>query len=188
MFATDDLDTEAVLKRANEYIEQTDIDTIVVASTSGETGAQAAAVFELDNRDLVVVGHSTGYRDQNEQEFESTYREQIEAAGGQVFIGPMVLSNIGRPIRERDGFSGHELVADVLRLFGQGTKVALEIVLMGCDAGLVPAGETVLAIGGTGSGADTVVTIQAANSRDLFDARILEVLGKPADMENLFYW
>lgn len=188
MFATDDLSTETVLERAQEYAADQEIETVVVASTTGETGAKAASIFDTANRDLVVVGHSTGYREPNDQEFQDEHRQAVEAAGGDVFIGPMVFSNIGSAIQEKDGFSSHELVADVLRLFGQGPKVALEIVLMACDAGLAPAGETVLAVAGTGSGADTVLTIQAANSRDLFDARILSVLGKPTDPENLFYW
>lgn len=188
MFATDDLTTETVLERAEEYADENNIETVVVASTTGETGAKAASVFETTAQDLIVVGHSTGYREPNKQEFEAQHRESIEAAGGEVFIGPMVFSNIGSAIQEQDGFSTHELVADLLRLFGQGTKVALEIVLMACDAGLAPAEERVLAVAGTGSGADTVLTVFSANSRDLFDARILSVLGKPTDPENLFYW
>jgi len=188
MFATDEMDTAAVLDRANRHAAEEDITDIVVASTSGETGAKAAEIFDTEAHNLVVVGHATGYDEPNEQELESQYRDQIEAAGGAVFVGPMVFSNVGAAIGDRNGFSSHELVADVLRLFGQGTKVALEIVLMGCDAGLVPAGERVLAIGGTGAGADTVVEITAANSRDLFDATVLEIVGKPTDPENLFYW
>lgn len=188
MFATDDLSTETVLERAKEYAADHDIETVVVASTTGETGAMAASTFDTSKQNLVVVGHSTGYREPNEQEFEPAHRETIEAAGGSVFFGPMVFSNVGTAIQEKDGFSAHELVADVLRLFGQGTKVALEIVLMACDAGLAPAGEPVLAIAGTGSGADTVLTIHSATSRELFDARIRSVVGKPTDPENLFYW
>ncbi|MFB6085801.1 MAG: hypothetical protein ABEJ84_03175 [Halodesulfurarchaeum sp.] len=188
MFATDDMATESVLKRAQEYAVEQEISTVVVASTSGETGAKAASLFDATERDVVVVGHATGYRDPNEQEIQEPYREEIERAGGSVFVGPMVFSNVGSALRDKDGFSAHEVVADVLRLFGQGTKVALEIVLMGCDAGVVPANERVLAVAGTGSGADTVLTVQSANSRDLFDARILEVVGKPVDPENLFYW
>lgn len=188
MFATDDFSTETVLERAQEYANAHDIGTVVVASTTGETGAMAASLFEMAEQDLIVVGHSTGYREPNEQELQDEHREAIEAAGGEVFIGPMVLSNVGSAIHDKEGFSNHELVADVLRLFGQGTKVALEIVLMACDAGLAPAEERVLAIAGTGSGADTVLTVRSANSRDLFDARILSVLGKPTEPENLFYW
>lgn len=188
MFPTDHMGSEAVLERAQEYAVEHELSDVVIASTSGKTGVEASRLFDTSERNVVVVGHSTGYREPNEQEFQTENREAIERAGGSVFVGPMVFSNVGSALQEKDGFSTHEVVADVLRLFGQGTKVALEIVLMACDAGLVPADEEVLAIAGTGSGADTVLTVQSANSRDLFEARIRDVVGKPTDPENLIYW
>lgn len=188
MIRTDEMDTTAVLEHAQEYAAEHDIEDVVVASTSGETGAKAANVFDAEERNLVVVGHSTGYDEPNEQELLDEHRETIEDAGGDVFIGPMVFSNIGAALAERDGFSSHEIVADVLRLFGQGSKVTLECVLMACDAGHVDVEKPVLSIAGTGEGADTAFLIQSANSLDLFDARVLDVVAKPAKMENLIYW
>jgi hypothetical protein len=188
MIATDDLDTAQVLDIAREYATEHGIEDVIVASTSGETGAAAAETLDTEARNLVVVGHATGYQEPNEQQLQPSYREQIEQAGGTVFVGPMVFSNVGTAIQDKDGFSAHELVADVLRLFGQGSKVALECVLMACDAGHVPAGEQVLAVAGTGDGADTVLAIQSANSRDLFEARIRDVVAKPTEPENLIYW
>ncbi|MFW6457832.1 MAG: hypothetical protein ACOCY6_00260 [Halodesulfurarchaeum sp.] len=188
MIASENLDTGAILERAQEYARANEIEDVVVASTSGETGVRAVETFDTDVRNVVVVAHASGYRDPNTQEFESEYREQIEASGGTVFVGPMVMSNIGSAIAKKEGFSANELVADVLRLFGQGTKVALECVLMACDAGVIPSEREVLSVAGTGSGADTVLSIHSANSRDLFDARIREVLVKPTDPENMFFW
>ena len=188
MQSTDAMNTEDVLEVAREYADDRDIDDVVVASTSGETGAAAASVFDSEDRTLVAVGHSTGWDESNEQELEAEHVEAIEAAGGEVFVGPMVFSNIGAAIAEQNGFSSHELVADVLRLFGQGTKVAVECVLMACDAGLVDVDEEVLSIAGTGEGADTVLAIRSANSRDLFEARVLDVVAKPTDPANLVYW
>jgi hypothetical protein len=40
----------------------------------------------------------------------------------------------------------------------------------------VPAGGEILAVGGTGRGADTAALILAANSQDYFELRILELL------------
>jgi hypothetical protein len=156
--------------------------------TSGDTGAKAVDVFDAADRNLVVVGHSTGYDEANEQELADEHRETIESAGGSVFVGPMVFSNVGGAIADRNGFSSHEVVADVLRLFGQGSKVALECVLMACDAGLVDVEKPVLSIAGTGDGADTVFLIHSANSLDFFDSRVLDVVAKPADRENLVFY
>jgi len=60
--------------------------------------------------------------------------------------------------------------------------VACEITLMAADAGFVPAGQPVLAIGGTGRGADTAAVILAANAQDFFDLRVLELLCMPSAM------
>lgn len=54
-------------------------------------------------------------------------------------------------------------------MMGQGTKVCVKIVAMACDAGLVRSDQPVLAIAGTGRGADTVLLIWSANSRRFFD-------------------
>ncbi|MFB6128803.1 MAG: hypothetical protein ABEJ47_03485 [Halorhabdus sp.] len=134
------------------------------------------------------MGHSYGFDEENEQELDADHVEAIEAAGGDVFVGPMAFSNVGTAVSERDGYATQEVIADTLRLFGQGTKVAVECPLMACDAGLVDSGSRVLSIAGTGSGADTALLVRAANTRDFYDARVLEVVGKPADPENLSYW
>lgn len=84
----------------------------------------------------------------------------------------MVFHNLDSAIEDKEGFSSGDLVADTLRLFGQGTKVALECVLMAVDAGLVDSGKDVLSVAGTGSWADTVLLIQSANSKDFFESRI----------------
>jgi hypothetical protein len=188
MIRTDDMTTKEVLETAKEYAVDHDIDDVVVASTSGQTGATAATVFDAQKRNLVVVGHSTGYDEPNEQELAAEHSETIESAGGEIFIGPMVFSNVGNAIANRDGFSSHEVVADVLRLFGQGSKVAVECVLMACDGGLLDVEKPVLSIAGTGSGADTALVIHSANSRDFYDARVLDVVAKPAERENLVFW
>ncbi len=57
--------------------------------------------------------------------------------GGRVFTGTMPFRTIGTAIREKTGYSQQDLVANVLRLFCQGVKVCVEIVLMASDAGLI---------------------------------------------------
>ena len=64
---------------------------------------------------------------------------------------------------------------------GQGSKVCIEVVLMAADAGLIPVDQDVVAVGGTGSGADTILRIKPTNSTRLFDVRIREVIAKPSD-------
>ena len=72
-----------------------------------------------------------------------------------------------------------EVVANTLRIFGQGMKVACEITLMAADAGLVRSDEDVVAMGGTGKGVDTALVLSPVNSQDFFDLRVKEILCKP---------
>jgi len=55
--------------------------------------------------------------------------------------------------------------------------------LMATDAGLIPANKDVIAIGGTGRGADTALRLKPANSSRFFDLRIREVIAKPYDFQ-----
>jgi len=51
--------TEEALKLAKERTEEVDIKSIVVASTTGETGVKTSQIFKGYN--LVVVTHVTGF-------------------------------------------------------------------------------------------------------------------------------
>jgi uncharacterized protein len=48
-----------------------------------------------------------------------------------------------------------------------------------CDAGLIPEGVDVIAVSGTGRGADTVVIIEPRASDRFFDVKIRQILAKP---------
>jgi hypothetical protein len=66
-----------------------------------------------------------------------------------------------------------------LRMFGQGMKVACEIATMAADAGLVRTDEEIIAIGGTGRGADTAIVLQPSYTHRFFNLRIKEIICKP---------
>ncbi len=51
--------------------------------------------------------------------------------------------------------------------------------MMAADAGLIPEGEEVIAVAGTGRGADTVAVLRAAPSKRFLDLKVLEILAKP---------
>jgi len=52
---------------------------------------------------------------------------------------------------------------------------------MATDAGLIPVNKDIVAIAGTGRGADTALRIKPANASRFFDLRIREVIAKPHD-------
>jgi hypothetical protein len=75
------------------------------------------------------------------------------------------------------------IVAQTFRTFGQGTKVCLEIGAMAADAGAIPWGKEIVAIGGSGQGADTAVVLLPAHAKTFFDTQVLEIICKPRKWE-----
>ena len=57
------------------------------------------------------------------------------------------------------GYGPTEIVANTLRMFSQGVKVCVEVSTMALDAGKIPYQEKIVAIAGSGRGADTVVLL-----------------------------
>jgi hypothetical protein len=172
--------TGDALRIAVEEAERRGIRHMVVASTRGDTGLQAAKLLQGRGISLVVVGHNTGFSQEGEQEFDEGKRTQIEKLGGRVYTGTMVLRNLGTAIRSLQSYSQQDLVANTLRMLGQGMKVCVEIVAMAADASLIPC-EDCIAVAGTGRGADTVAVIRANSSNNFFQIKVREVLAKPQD-------
>jgi len=170
--------TERTLEMAKAAAEQLGLRQVVVASTGGDTGRRAAEVFK--DHDLVVVSHSTGFSEPNVQSLTEENKRAILAQGAQILTCQHAFGGVNRAVRRKlDTYQLDEIVAYSLRIFGEGMKVACEISLMAADAGLISTGEPVLAIGGTGRGADTAVILRAANAQDFFDLRINQILCKP---------
>jgi hypothetical protein len=171
--------TDALLNLAKEYAEKEGLRDVVVASTTGETGAKASKIFKGYN--LVVVTHSFGFQQPGKNELEEKYRQEILENGAKIFTGIHALSSVERAIRKDFGtIQPLELIANTLRLMGAGTKVCVEITLMAADAGLIPIDRDVIAIAGTGKGADTALRIRPANASRFFDLKIKEVIAKPS--------
>lgn len=57
--------------------------------------------------------------------------------------------------------------------------MAVEISVMALDAGLIPFGQPVIAVGGTGDGADTALVLIPSHSKTVFDTAVLELICKP---------
>jgi hypothetical protein len=179
MIGSDGMSAEDILRIAKNALEERKLEDVIVASTRGDTGVAAARLFKGLKVNLVVVAHSVGFKENNSNEFNVDAKKEIVELGGSVLFSTMPFHSINDAIRTKMGSSIETLIADTLRMMGQGTKVCVEIVAMACDAGLVGADKSVLAIAGTGRGADTVMIIKSANSRRFFDMKILEVVAKP---------
>ena len=71
------------------------------------------------------------------------------------------------------------MIAHVLKLMSQGVKVAVEVAIMAADAGAVPTDEEIIAVGGSGTGADTAIVLQGAHQNNFFDLDIREIIAMP---------
>ena len=163
------------LKRSTELA----IRDIVVASTTGSTGVKASETFRDHN--LVVVSHVAGFKESNDQNLTDENRKLIEKNGGQIVTAAHAFGSVGRAIHRKFGaIQADELVASVLRLFGEGTKVACEIACMAADAGLIGTSKTIVSIGGTSRGADTAIVVKPSNTHTFFETRIVETICKPS--------
>jgi hypothetical protein len=165
--------TDETLKIAKDYAEKKGIRSIVVASTRGFTAEKACEIFKEYN--LVVVTHVSSFREPNFQEFSSELRERLSGEGVHFVTAAHTFGGINNLV----GGSIGEIVKKTLRIFCQGFKVCVEISAMAADAGLVRIDEDMLSIAGTGKGADTVLVIKPAISKQLFNMKVKKILVKP---------
>ena len=171
-------DTQKTLEIVAQRAKELDIKNVLVASTSGETGLLAARMIKTAQ--VIVVTHSTGFLEPDRQQLRPELKKLIEAEGAQVLTCQHALGGVGRAVRKKLGtYELEEIIAYTLRIFGEGTKVAIEIALMAADAGHVSTREPCLSIGGTGEGADTAILLRPAHAQNFFDLKIGEILAKP---------
>lgn len=170
--------TEEVFRIARERAEELGIKTMVVASTKGDTAVRAVSLFKGFR--VICVTHSTGFREPDSQQFTEENRKIVESQGGIVLTTTHAFAGVSRAVRNKfNTYIIGDIVASCLRIFGDGMKVVCEIVMMAADGGLVRTDEEVVAIAGTGRGADTAVVLTPVNSQNFFDLRVKEVLCKP---------
>ncbi|HDM32205.1 MAG TPA: hypothetical protein ENG28_00315 [Deltaproteobacteria bacterium] len=153
---------------------------VVVASTRGKTAMAFYNALKGLDVNLVIVTHSVGFKGPNIDEFDPKVREMLGKKGIPIHTGTILSHSIEKSLMDNfNGIYPAFIIANTLRIFGQGTKVACEIVMEACDAGLVPEGEEVLSIGGTAIGSDTVLLIRSRPSKRFLDLDVLEILARP---------
>lgn len=150
-----------------------DIHKIVLASTRGATARAALEIFAGTRMKLVVVPWQYHFKD-TAQAFPRDLVAKIEGKGHRVHFGTMLFHTEGLY-----GTKTPTIMANLLRIFGQGMKVCVEIIMMACDGGCLAMDEPIIAIAGTAAGADTAIVATAAPSTKLTRLRIHEIICKP---------
>jgi hypothetical protein len=180
---------DILLSLVKETALEKGIKHVVVASTRGHTGVKAGEVFKDSEIKTVVVTHQIGPRG---PELLEENEKRMTDLGVKIVTCTHAFGGVGNSLREfppRDQRPQPywpayvppmgDLLAKVLRLFSAGMKVCFEITLMAADAGAIPIGENVIAIGGQGRGADTAIVIKSANTTSFFDLDVQEIIAKP---------
>ncbi|MGD9022849.1 MAG: pyruvate kinase alpha/beta domain-containing protein [Deltaproteobacteria bacterium] len=176
--------TEACMVLVDQLVQNEGYKDVVVASTSGDTGLIAARRLQGKGVNLVIVAHSVGFQGPNQDQFSENAHQEITSLGGRVYKGTILTHSIETSIaKEFSGSYPTLLVANTLRRFGHGTKVCCEIVMEAVDAGLIAEGQHVVAVAGTGKGADTVAILKSAASKRFLELFVSQIVAKPAQFK-----
>lgn len=157
--------TEGVIEAVVRKVEEGGIDTVVVASTSGRTGVKFAEALRGKAK-VVAVSH---------ERMDPQLKRKIIDLGGVAIDGTHL------PLHER----GMDDVRNAFYTLGQGFKVAVEVILIAADKGIIELYKDVIGVGGTGEGSDTAIVARATRTKEIFSAdkskklEIREVLAMP---------
>ena len=178
--------TESIIEVVYQRLQEGDIKSVVVASSSGSTGLKFARRMAKETH-LVIVSSHPGSSKPGVWNFELDILEELETLNCKVVKQTHVLSGLERSFSNKFGGVSHaELLSESLRcLFAVGIKVAIECTVMAADSGNIPIDKTI-AVGGTGAkgrGADSAIVALPAHANNFFDFRVLEILAKPFKRE-----
>jgi hypothetical protein len=150
------INTDMTLEIVREKALDNNIRRILVASTFGYTIQKALKIFEGTGIQFIVVG---GKKSQFPGEL---IQEMVEGNHEVIF-------------HSDHDFQYPDIVWEILRRFSEGMKVCVQMTLIVSDLGLLPVGEEVIAVAGTGredfktgGGADTAIVIETVKSKDYF--------------------
>jgi hypothetical protein len=172
--------TKKALEIALACCQEQGIKKIVVASSSGATALQLHRLSK-GSCDIIAVTYCAGSRFQAEvQAFNKNY-DALVARGIKIVRGLHALSGAERALENRykTALMPLNIVADSLRMFSQGVKVCVEITIMAAEHGFVSPREEIVAVGGSGEGADTAVVVKPAYAASMFELKVKELLCMP---------
>ncbi|MFO7984920.1 MAG: pyruvate kinase alpha/beta domain-containing protein [Desulfatiglandaceae bacterium] len=173
--------TKKTLEIALAHAGEAHIKTIVVASSTGQTALKLHRMA-AGSVGVVCVTYNVGSRFRSEVEQFNENHDSLLQKGIPIVRGLHALSGPEKAFSEQYNtpFLPLNIVADTLRMFSQGVKVCVEIAIMAAEHGFVSPDQTVVAVGGTGHGADTALVMKPVFAANMFQVRIKALLCMPA--------
>jgi len=175
--------TNRTLYAARKRAKELRIKDVVVASTHGGTALKAVEVFKDLEINLIAVSISEAFQKEG-WVMTKAEKKKLSDNGVKVLTSVHALGDgVAAALTEEfGGRSIEEVVRETLYRFSQGMKVCVEIVLMATDAGLIATNKEVMAIGGTGEGADTCIVVKPAYAKEFLKLEIREIVAKPRNL------
>ena len=175
------VNTDRALEIALACCEEKGIRKIVVASSTGKTALRLRDKAK-PSIEVIAVTYGAGSKYREEVEEFNRNRETMIKKGIQIVRGLHALSATERTFENKykSGLLPLNIVADTLRMFSQGMKVCVEVAVMAAEAGFITPDEEVVAVGGSGTGADTAVIMKPAYAAGMFDTKFKAILCMPA--------
>lgn len=181
--------TEKVVEAVRQRLAEGDIKAVVVASTTGYTALKFSEALQgRDGITLVSVAETPLIREWGAEYpcLSPQTKQELERRG--VIVAdkvPYLLHSSVLDYSQWKAPSAEEIVRETLYAFGQGLKVAVEVVLIAVASGFLAPFQDVIAVGGTARGADTAIVAHATFPNHVFSRnaakrlKIREVLCKP---------
>lgn len=181
--------TDLVVEAVTKHIERSGIRDLVVASSTGRTALEFARALKDEAR--IVCVSDGPYR--REMGFDwpcmdPKIKEELESLGTVILeSAPYVLHGSLYDDSDPGIPSPIKVFRDTLYAFGQGMKVAVEVVLCAVECGALEPYKDVIGVGGSGDGADTAVVLRSTFPGTVFSKdkckrlEIKEVLAMPVE-------
>ena len=181
--------TPDVVQIALDRLDEGDIHTVVVASTTGYTALAFADALQ-GHRGIALVGvaETPLIREWGHEYpcLAPETRDELERRG--VVVADRVPYLFHSSVLDQSRWKApapEEIVRDTLYAFGQGLKVAVEVALIVVASGFIEPFQDVIAVGGTSRGADTAIVVRATFPNHVLSQdeskrlNIREILCKP---------
>ncbi len=198
--------TSEVIDAVAERLQERDINTVVVASSTGEMAIRMvqrlrSAAQEPDTAALprVIAVSDPPWaigKIPKAGRISSDNKARLLALGAEVVDSVPYASRAYSTGASNNVYEALDLLVVVFDAFrmvgGNGLKVAIEVALMATNGGVIQPGQEVIAVAGTGNGLDTAVVVKSAYSIDIFSTdpserpEIREILAMPR--ETRWYW
>ncbi len=171
--------TEATLRAGAQRAAELGITQVVVATSTGRTAVLAGEAFATGTK-VVGVTLQRGLWEKYVGLDPDLARQAAERGIRLLTCPHTLMGAVDSALRDRFGvLPPQQLIAHTYYTFSQGTKVAVECMLMAADAGLLDMDREVISIAGSDQGADTALVLKPAYSHEFFSLEVREIIALP---------